>query len=179
MFQPVNWSFVAQLLLTVFLCFNSCRTIRTMYFYTILKFPILRFERQVVIANIPIPTCVVNCSKPVAWYCYSFNEFFIPFLHCCIREIPEPLLLMFHSWLCWPSTAKLYDIIANTICVFQSFDRDPLYWLLLTPMHFPTILFENFNIRYCYPMIPLSPGMTKVLQTCHFWHIVVNLTLLY
>ena len=101
-------------------------------------------EFEVVIANHPDPTCVVNCSKPGIT-----TESFILIMHCYILKIPVVLFLTPRSLRFWPATVKFYVIIANNTRVFQSYDRNLPNSLLLTVQFFPTILFENFQTRYC------------------------------
>jgi hypothetical protein len=78
-----DWSFVSQLLLTVFLFSNPCRTIQINCFQLIFNLPTAFESFRLISLPIFIPTCVINMFQTrQCWYCYPLNEFFIPRLYC-------------------------------------------------------------------------------------------------
>jgi hypothetical protein len=146
-FPTCDWSFVAQILLSVFLCFNPCRTIQTEYFYSIFTLQILwNVKFRLIFLSILFRHAWPNVPNPLLWYCYQFNEFFIPVLYFYILGIPELLLLTTHSFLFWPSKGKLYAI---------KHMRFPILWpkssdsIIANRKHFSTVLFINFHASYC------------------------------
>jgi hypothetical protein len=68
------------------------------------------------------------------WYCYPYNEFFIPIMYCYIIGIPEMLLLTFHSCPI-PSCLSMVMtcdwlivcFIAKTYAFSNHCDRDSLF----------------------------------------------------
>jgi hypothetical protein len=109
-FLTRDWNFVSRILLSVFLCFNPCRTIQINCFQLIFNLPTAFGRIRLILIPIVFRHVWANRSKPTNFVLLQFRWIFYP----------HPVLLQFrNSW----------DIIANTS--FVSHPQLPEFGLTL------------------------------------------------
>jgi hypothetical protein len=138
-----DWSFVPRLLLTVFLCFNPCRTIQILHFCMILHSQThgldnSRFFRGMTLfrhvwSTVPNPAAYSDISTE------PLTKFFIPVspIRCIAAKMIDRrgnswgvIANRAHSFLLWPAIGVFYVYIATAICIPILCPRSPIKLLL-------------------------------------------------